>query len=75
MGKGSACRFVILVVVLWTMIAGVSFGATVPGNKDVLFDFDLDMLSKAFNQFTNLRTQYGEKEGNVHFDAWLKTYG
>jgi hypothetical protein len=74
-GRVSAGRFVILTVVLWAMIAGVSSGATVPGEKDVLFGFDLDKLSQAFNQFTNLRTQYGEKEGNVHFDAWLKAQG
>jgi len=73
--KVSACRFVVLIVVLWAMILGASFGATVPGEKDVLFGFDLDLLSQAFNQFTDLRTQYGEKEGNVHFDAWLKTQG
>jgi hypothetical protein len=58
---------------LWAMILGPAFAAT--GEKDVLFGFDLDMLSKAFNQFTNLRTQYGEKDGNVHFDAWLKSQG
>ncbi len=73
----SACRFAVLILVLWAMIPGRSLAAAgaVPGEKDALFGFDLDMLSKAFNQFTNLRTQYGEKDGNVHFDAWLKSQG
>ncbi len=74
-GKVSACRFAVLFFVLWAVVQGPSLAATVPGEKDVLFGFDLDMLSKAFNQFTNLRTQYGEKDGNVHFDAWLKSQG
>jgi hypothetical protein len=74
-GRVSACRFAVLTVVLWAMIQGASLGATVPGEKDVLFGFDLDLLSQAFNQFTNLQTQYGEKEGNVHFAAWLKSQG
>lgn len=38
---------------------------------DEYFGFDLDRLAEAVARQTTLRTQYGEAEGNVRFDAWL----
>src|SRR5436305_4957005 len=50
-------------------------GGEVAGEKEVLAGLDLAGLATALCQFTTLRTQYGEKDGNVHFDAWLKSQG
>jgi hypothetical protein len=47
----------------------------VKGETEVLLGFDLDLLAKAFCQLTTLRTQVGEKDGKVRFDAWLKGQG
>jgi hypothetical protein len=65
------CGFVVVL-----LLGAVSArGEEVPGQKEVLSGFDLDRLAKALCQFTTLRTQYGEKDGWVKFDAWLKGQG
>ncbi|MFL6235048.1 MAG: hypothetical protein ACJ76N_18075 [Thermoanaerobaculia bacterium] len=65
------CGFVVVL-----LLGAVSArGEEVPGQKEVLSGFDLGGLAKALCQFTTLRTQYGEKDGWVKFDAWLKGQG
>jgi hypothetical protein len=66
-----------LVAVLLGLLGGrvPARAEAVKGETEVLLGFDLDLLAKAFCQLTTLRTQYGEKDGKVHFDAWLKTQG
>jgi len=66
-----ACGFA--VVVLLGVVP--AWGGEVAGEKEVLAGLDLAGLATALCQLTTLRTQYGEKDGNVHFDAWLKGQG
>src|SRR5262249_42290566 len=66
-----ACGFA--VVVLLGVVP--AWGGEVAGEKEVLAGLDLAGLATALCQFTTLRTQYGEKDGNAHFDAWLKAQG
>ena len=65
------CGFAVVVLLKVVPV----WGAEVAGEKEVMAGFDLAGLATALCQFTTLRTQYGEKDGNVHFDAWLKGQG
>ena len=43
--------------------------------QDAYLGFDLDLLAKALANWTTFKTQYGEKEGNARFEAWLEERG
>src|SRR5260370_9648198 len=45
--------------------------AAAPDENESCYGFSLDLLARSFAQLSACRTQYGEKEGNEQFSAWL----
>jgi hypothetical protein len=62
-------------VALMLAVAVPARGVEVAGETEVLSGFDIPGLAKALCQFTTLRAQYGEKEGDARFEAWLQGQG
>jgi hypothetical protein len=56
------------------LVMAVASSAFAAGPEQYL-GFDLDLLAKALAHWTTFKSQYGEKEGNARFAAWLAERG
>ncbi len=58
-------------VVLGLVMAAIPAAAA----EESFVGFDLDLLAKSLAHWTTFKSQYGEKEGNARFAAWLVDRG
>jgi hypothetical protein len=49
--------------------------AAAADEKEAYYGFNLDLIAKSFSRLGAFHTQYGDREGDAHFAAWLREIG